>query len=287
VVGKVLLRDGSPAANVRVAAASVPQGGAADAATIVLARLVQTDGDGNYRLENVPPGRYYIIAGRVDYPTYYPGVLDLSAAVAIDVTSQVAITGINFTVGGNREDFPGVRVSGRVTRSTNDGLRLSSVLLVPLQDPFVRNPPSSPIGLNGNFEFYGVPPGTYRVSVQVVSGTMRTVTIDVGDKDISGVEVAIPKVLEIKGRVLVQGSGKAPGFSFRMEPAAFGRMTFEPEMKTDGTFSVRLPEGVHFTVSGFGSSYALKSLTYAGIDVLKDPVAAGDGDMIVTFETSR
>jgi len=53
---------------------------------------------GRYRLEAVPPGRYYVVAGRVTNPTFYPGVTVKTEAKAISVTKGSDISGIDFTV---------------------------------------------------------------------------------------------------------------------------------------------------------------------------------------------
>ncbi|HZI50446.1 MAG TPA: carboxypeptidase regulatory-like domain-containing protein [Terriglobia bacterium] len=84
VSGRVLSTDGKPAAGVRVAAVVAPEQGTGNPTNVTggptLLSLAQTDNEGSYRLENIPPGRYYITAGLVDLPTYYPGTRPLKAA---------------------------------------------------------------------------------------------------------------------------------------------------------------------------------------------------------------
>src|SRR6187399_1903865 len=77
VEGRVLTEDGMPAVGVRVTAQSVPDTAVAARDAGVMVSIVQTDASGRYRLERIPPGRYYITAGLVDFPTYYPGVITL------------------------------------------------------------------------------------------------------------------------------------------------------------------------------------------------------------------
>jgi hypothetical protein len=73
VTGTVRLSEGGPAAGVRVVAMVVPGvGRGGPNAPSVLASLTQTDKDGRYQLEDIPPGRYYIAAGALDSPTFYP-----------------------------------------------------------------------------------------------------------------------------------------------------------------------------------------------------------------------
>ena len=69
-----------------------------DDALRAMASLTQTDSMGRYRLENVPPGRYYIAAGRVDQPTYYPGTLDMTKGAAISISSAATVPDIDFVI---------------------------------------------------------------------------------------------------------------------------------------------------------------------------------------------
>src|SRR5947207_2153873 len=84
VTGLLLRTDGTPAAGVRIAVTPVPDPKDAGATGDLLS-LSQTDVSGNYRLENILPGNYYIQAGLLDSPNYYPGTSSLDKATAITV----------------------------------------------------------------------------------------------------------------------------------------------------------------------------------------------------------
>jgi hypothetical protein len=100
VSGRIVFTTGKPSVGIRVSAMLAPDSGRpGDAADIgALFSQTQTDEAGRYRLENIPPGRYYIMAGRVDAPTYYPGRTDQLAATAISVASGTPQEGIDFTI---------------------------------------------------------------------------------------------------------------------------------------------------------------------------------------------
>lgn len=95
--GMVIETNGTPAANVRVYA--IPAGdlnATTPPDTAVFEGLAQTDAAGRYRLE-IPVGRYYIAAGSVGAPTYYPDTPLIASARAILITAGAAVDGVNFS----------------------------------------------------------------------------------------------------------------------------------------------------------------------------------------------
>src|SRR5436190_23759595 len=93
--GRVLLPTGMPAAGVRVFAVPVRDPADASAGT-VLESITQTDAMGQYKLE-VPPGRYYVAAGSVEQPTYYPGTAVVKDARVITVAANTTVDGVDFS----------------------------------------------------------------------------------------------------------------------------------------------------------------------------------------------
>ncbi|HZI50382.1 MAG TPA: carboxypeptidase-like regulatory domain-containing protein [Terriglobia bacterium] len=93
VTGTVRLAGGgAPASGVRVVAIPVNEPSA-------LVSLSQTDQQGRYVLEDIPPGRYFIAAGPVAFLTFYPGTSEQNAARAIDITNDsTVISRIDFTL---------------------------------------------------------------------------------------------------------------------------------------------------------------------------------------------
>jgi len=89
---------GKPAAGVRVTAMMPPDPLDPLSSATSMASLAETDAEGRYRLERIPAGRYYISAGRVDLPTYYPGTTSLTGGNVITVTSGATVTGVNFVL---------------------------------------------------------------------------------------------------------------------------------------------------------------------------------------------
>src|SRR5262245_44901476 len=90
-----VVRVGSkPTAGIRVAAVAPPDVG--ESRPSAMLSLAETDSEGRYRLEGVPPGRYYIAAGRTDLPTYYPGSTTLSEGTVITLAPGATLSGMDF-----------------------------------------------------------------------------------------------------------------------------------------------------------------------------------------------
>ena len=64
----------------------------------LLESLTETDSDGRYQLGLITPGRYYIVAGALVAPTYYPGTTNAGAATVLNIEPGSSATAVNFTI---------------------------------------------------------------------------------------------------------------------------------------------------------------------------------------------
>src|SRR5882672_10259309 len=110
VTGQIRSTTGLSVAGVRIAAMVAPESGTAATEPATLERLTTTDNEGRFRLENVRPGRYYITAGFVDTPTYFPGVPRVADARVVVVTAGSTLPAIDFAL----TQSAGVNVTGRI-----------------------------------------------------------------------------------------------------------------------------------------------------------------------------
>jgi hypothetical protein len=90
--GAVWAADGRPVSGIRVSAMRTDATGDELRA---LASLEKTDATGRYRLENIPPGTYYVTAGRIDLPTFHPGTLEIAKAAAVSISAGMNHAGID------------------------------------------------------------------------------------------------------------------------------------------------------------------------------------------------
>src|SRR6185295_7766972 len=161
VEGRVLGLNGSPAAGVRVMAQALPETGAFSSEPSVMASIVQTDTAGHFRLERIPPGRYYITAGLVEFPTYYPGVKAIADAKVVVVAGGAYLSGIDFSL-----SRPVLKVSGRVIREGNPPVAPTQRVLITggvLLTGGRLVSQHAVIPTDGSFEFVNLPPGIYTI----------------------------------------------------------------------------------------------------------------------------
>lgn len=94
-----VLRDesGKPAAGFRVTAI-VPSALGGSLSNPDKIFVASTDNDGHYRVTGIPPGQYSIAAGRVGFPTFYPGTLDVDGSRVVTVVPGATVANINFAM---------------------------------------------------------------------------------------------------------------------------------------------------------------------------------------------
>ena len=357
IAGRLLSTNGSPAAGVRVAATPVPEK-ADNLEAPVLIGLSQTDASGRFRLEGIPPGRYYVLAGLIDYPNYYPGTTAVASATAVDVDSGGTVADLDFTLARP----VATRVAGRVVVSPTLSRALITLLLTPrtlarggtvvmqattdnngsfvfpqvapgdyrlssvmrgsspldvsvvdrdIEDLVVTfvdcnsgaqirgkltGMPTSPvrtIALNGSavgcnpvaavendgsFEFRGVPEGTYSIRLNPTPAGFNGANVVVGTSDIAALDVALPRSVEVKGRLTVEDGSDPPrlarsapipiqAMSQSTNPGSAG-LSATQNIANDGSFELHLISGSYrITASALPRGYFVKSITYGSIDL--------------------
>jgi hypothetical protein len=123
VSGQIRLPDGTPAAGVRVSAMAVPRDRQNDATR--LENMVETDSEGRYQLNNVTPGRYYIVAGALAFPTYHPGTATINGATILTIEPGSNAIAVDFILASTPAPPPpviGVRpvLTGKVVMENGD-----------------------------------------------------------------------------------------------------------------------------------------------------------------------
>jgi hypothetical protein len=247
-------------AGVRVGAVPVTEdeGRISGASTIVSSTT--TDTAGRFRLDNIPPGRYYITAGFVDNPTYYPGVSALKDATVVTVTSNATIRNLDFVIVSGT----GVMVSGKVIKPQGVTLSAARVSL----SGTTSTPQSVAVDPDGSFVFSRVGPGTY--SLFMAGGTMaQPVSFTVGDKDVSGIEVTLVRTVTVSGILAIDGGGPRPGFALLFANFRGVALNLPAVNLRNETFETQLPEGEYrVSWNALPPGYFIKAITSGPLDLL-------------------
>jgi hypothetical protein len=288
IEGRILDQDGEPASRVMVTLVRprYVQG----KRTLQPAGVDQTDDRGQFRIYEVPPGNYYLMASlrafglndenrNVYPPMYFPGVLDSAEAAKIRMTPGGELRGYDMTL----LETVGYTVSGRVVSADGTPFRRVFVSAVKLPSTgFARPPASQGVGPQGDFSLRGLVPGSYRLAAQerrddkLLTGST---VVEVGNQDVSGVVLSLGEGATLQGRLVFEGQSalppatsmrlaavsvaedSTPGFRFR-GPAPSG-------LKEDYTFVLTdLAEGpaqIVLTLPG-GNSY-VRSIRAQGRDI--------------------
>ena len=290
IAGKVLDQDGDPVISVQVQAMRLAYTGGRK--QLQPAAGTQTNDLGEYRLINLPPGRYYISAtdrrptqlGTQERPgrfgeaqlgnitTYYPNGADVSSAVAMDVAAGGEMRGIDirllqakvYTVRGKTSGASGTPPSAFLQLWHKDSVNMLPALSG-----------SSQVRPDGTFEFRGIVPGAYVLQLaQVVMNGNPTgaditgrIEVTVGDADINNLVLPLLPRPEITGTVtledgdlasLIKPAKNPPGTAatgngVRPQPGLLSLMFIPTEpISPGGTSNAPVKEDGTFRVTGVG-----------------------------------
>ena len=274
VSGRVLNLDGTPAARMRVAAQFAAESPTAAADAPVLTSIVQTDAQGNFRLEGMMPGRFYITAGLVDLPTYYPGVTSISEARVVTLKDGDALTGIDFKMARPA----GLTVRGRV--KLDAGAAMPPNARVVMSGGTAATNLSMIVPADGTFAIEGVPPGRYTVGVTPAPGSSRQ-QIVLSDKDVD-IELVVKPTIAASGKVVVEGDGPRPRVLLRFFTGTV--LVVSSSVAQNGSFNVQVPLGNYrLDVGGLPAGYRLKSVTAGSLDWIKDEIVVQVGKPLPEF----
>ena len=234
ITGQVVSRDGKPEANIRVMAFE-----AEEQSGNPIVGLALSDASGFYRLENLPTGRYVIGAGFVERPSYYPSVAERSNAKVVSVAVGTVLENINFV---NVASF---KLQGHVTVLDAQQMRAGRGTNVRLMTESGRAQ-FTEIGPDGKFEFSHVSPGHFGAMVNP-GVVMNVVHVVITDRDITDLELVVPPTKAVSGKMLIEGSGRAPTlFLFNYDatnPEVARSIASAPINQRDQSFRATLPVG--------------------------------------------
>jgi hypothetical protein len=280
IAGRILNSDGTPAVRARVSAFEAPD--AKGMASVNAIATATTDDEGRYRLSPLAPGQYQVLPN-VLYVTEIAesetqGVTPLAVRPRRDLVHDFTLPA----------PVRGVTVSGRI-RGDLRTMGLRRVFLY-----FENRSLGANVASNGTFSFQGVRGGTYRLGTPTAEFAWGATTIQVGDQDITGIELTLDEIHSLKGRVVVEGGGPAPRLTFLLEGTQGTTLTTEvwtfdsirsshmiatsgwTDRPDDVLFTANLPIGEYrISLADLPPDYTLKSFTYGSTNLLEERLRLG------------
>ena len=265
----------------------------------------QTDDRGHFRLFEIPPGAYYLVARRDSVlaaegertatpPTYYPGVLDPQEAARIEVGPGSEIQGIEIGM----LEVRGFNVSGQVVFPQETQNR--EIYLLARRygadgslGGFYEN---GNVERTGRFTFRNIVPGKYLVTARTENfgssepnfqGLSGTREVEVTDSDLDGLTIPVGYGGEIHGRIEWPGDSSTIDFRsvyVRASPeGVYERFSAEGGGLTPGLkFNLkRLSEGrIRLRVELPPGPLYLKSIRIEGKEVVDQPLEIHNNEVL-------
>ena len=291
VLGTVVDERGEPIESVKIRALQVR---VMDGRSIGLPLgAAVTDDRGQYRLPGLLPGRYLVSAleeavisggtAPAGYaPTFYPGVADAASATPITIEEERDRPGIDLVY----RPVAAVRIAGVAT--TIAGAPADAVLLMVSQRSggIMVEPRTGDVRADGTFAITNVPPGDYVLQAiarrQGSRPEFGIAYLTVTESVPPPVAIDMRPMSTVRGRILVEGQGAAPGdFLLAPFPTDYDRSFavgsgFPMSMGRDGTFQMENVTGPRrLTLLGAPDGWYLKSATLDGADTVDSPFDFG------------
>jgi protocatechuate 3,4-dioxygenase beta subunit len=267
-------------------------------------RTAMTNDIGEFRLFGLPPGEYYLSAtlrggmammmtdvsdDRAGYaPTYYPGTPNIAEAQPIAVGVGETASNLNVALSPTRT----ARVTGTVVDAEGRPATGGNVMVMQRSAGAMMMPGGGgPIRPDGTFVVSNLAPGEYvlrAMTPPAAGGVARmpavqpTANVTVNGDDVSGVVIAPPKLLTVRGRIVLP-----PAAAETVKPAEI-RVSATPvipepmfggppaAVRDDLTFEFQSAPGQMVIRAGLmmapGAGLVMKSVHLNGLDVTDKPV---------------
>lgn len=289
IAGKVVDEEGDPVMHVAVQV--LKERWINGRRQLVPMNADSTNDLGEYRIAELAPGRYYLLAntrsgweaqarapspaGDLTYPaTYYPGVQEASQATPIEVAAGQQALGIDFRL----RKLPAFRIRGKVIDEAGKPAQFAAVTAIPSDAGLVGPRGMAMVrGADGAFELANILPGPYTLVVNRMNREERSrmtgqASVQVGNRDLEGVVIQLARPFEVTGFVKLPNEAAIPeNLRVVLEPMHTGAPFFggtESQMK-DGEFTISgiSPGKYRFTVQNLPPGTYLKSVMVQGQDL--------------------
>jgi hypothetical protein len=239
ITGRVSLPGGAPAVGVRIGA--LPLSDDPAAITAPLLSPTQTDTTGSYRLERLPPGRYYVVTGAAANADEIIVVRAGSVSEAAPIRNYLR----DVTISGRFVPPPAMPA----TVGVHNFGRLVQV----------------PVSPDGSFELVDIPQGSYSLELREDAEPV----VRVGGLDATG---DVRGLVAMRGRVSFEDDSQMfarPSYLRPAVEASAVRSLIHP----DGSFILLLREGSHrIGLRHLPFEYGVRAMTSGNVDLVTTPL---------------
>ena len=257
----------------------------------------QTNERGEYRIYNLSPGPYAVVAiyrsrsdpRRAFLPTFYAGTSDPDQASPVDVRPGDEVHEVNFTFLVS----PAVCVRGRATlQSTSKTVLPASIELVPRAGwrlawaVTVGHYSTSGQNDQGEFQICSVPPGSYSAFANANDRSQEKFffgrsSVEIGNTDVEGVNILVDPMFDIRGRVRTDPAAQLDLSRLGIHLSSLDKEesgAYAP-VSADGNFVIHnvFDDSYRLQVNGFPEEFYLKSARLGGADVLDSGLTVNYG----------
>lgn len=267
------------------------------------------DDQGNFRIAQLPAGRYYIAAqpepwwesrnGPATGPrhvlTWYPGAADAETALALTAGEQT--DGIEIRL--RRSTL--FRIRGKVTglkqippAEEKTPFSSTQVSATRVASSGVTSSYNGSLRADDTFEIAALPAGDYQIRVwrgYLMVATLGRASVRVDGQDLDNVTIALAAPHAVKGSVRVEGGGPfdPKGVSIRLEALEGGGFVLPTSPRDDGSFEFAQvsAERYRVLVTGSGSRQTYLKLVRYGDSESHDGTfsAAASQELTVVLST--
>jgi len=312
ISGRIVDEDGDPLNGFQVQLFNLTYGPGGKQFFPESDRKSATDDRGRYRIPGLSAGKYYLSVsrpGNLDFrlnnqtslylPTFYPGVVDPAGAVPIEIPPGSEVENLNLKL----RRAPVVTVRGHVTGVPSVSAALVLNSMVAFQQGVEREP-----GGHGDFEFRGVPPGDYTLSIRAfasdqpptgggppaLTGFLRR-RLTVGNSDIEGLTLAIAPPASITARVVIDGDAPRDlskvALTVEPVPAISANPRAGGKLAGDGTFRFVDLAADRYRMATYSSQSGLylKSLRMGGQELPEpefDLNGSAEAEVVLSSQTA-
>ena len=286
IAGRITDEDGDPIRGMQVATMVYQY--TTRGRELVDRRSASTDDQGEYRIYDLPAGKYFLKASlqrmRSATPeeadafatTYYPGAQDPSGAVQIDLAPGQQLRGMSLALRRTRS----ATIRGRVIAPP--GVSVSAGLMV-ASDSGTSTTTNSVQDKDGKFELFGISPGRVYVIGAYTLASQRyqaMAPVQVGDADINGLELRPIPPMDVSGVVRIEGetATKVSEVSVQLQGSGRSYGTGSSILRDDGGLLFpAVDPNIYRVGMGRIANLYLKSVRWGTVDVTDSEIDLTNG----------